>query len=172
MKERNWPDCSPYDDTGEAQGVNLNDVVNYPLNDALDLAAYSEPIPQPPDPAQEPTSSNMLEQILGPWNGYHYASAEEKYSVSGMISMNLVAVPPEDPTTPGLHFKASGNSNGYHFEIDGSCKQGESGAIEVNFKRSFINAPPRYHEGIVGHSDCKSFVPYRYLLSLIQLMVH
>lgn len=161
MKERDWPDCSPYDDTGEAQDIHLDDVVNHPPNDILDLAAYSEPIPQPSDPVQEPTSSNVLEQILGPWNGYHYASAEEKYAVSGMISMNLVVVPSEDPGAVGLHFKASGNSNGYYFDVDGSCKQGESGVIEFNFKRSFIDgAPPRYHEGIVSSPDCILSVLY------------
>lgn len=154
MKDRDWPDASPHDDSLEVQNVKVEDIINHPFDDAIDLAAYAEPCPEAPQVDDLNIPADDLKSILGWWNGYPYESETSEFSLAGMLSMNIVLATVEGSSASVLHFQSSGRTNDYMYEMTGSCKKSDSGIIEVNFIRKFNDgAPSRYAEGTVRISS-------------------
>jgi hypothetical protein len=132
-----FPDY-PLDDNEEAKDVDMNEILNYPVDqEHLDFHAYDDT----PPPALSDTSSSSahLRALLGQWNGFNYSSASSSVPKGGMITMLLC------PTAAPDHFHAdaaNAHSHWNNYSIDGTCSlDSTTGAIEFTFKRSF---PPRY----------------------------
>ncbi|KAJ7135469.1 hypothetical protein C8R43DRAFT_1021198 [Mycena crocata] len=142
-----FPDY-PYDDSLEAQDVDLQKTLNYPIGiDKLDFAAYNTET-QSKKPATSATrGSASLKAILGSWNGFTYSPASSIVPSSGMISMELVA-----SSGSKSQFSAQSRSNMSSFTISGECS-GDTETVKVRFKRTFpARFPAQFFSGVWSRS--------------------
>ncbi|KAJ7068738.1 hypothetical protein C8F01DRAFT_978668 [Mycena amicta] len=122
----------PYDDSLEAQNVDLSKILNYPLqSQPLDFDAYN-PTPRPKKSGIRP--STALKALLGVWNGFTYSPGTSAVPSSGMISMDLAA-------TGSLTFGATSRANMSDFTIAGECSPQNVDLVNFKFKQTF---PTRY----------------------------
>ncbi|KAJ7262295.1 hypothetical protein B0H12DRAFT_1105150 [Mycena haematopus] len=136
-----FPDY-PYDDDLEAQDVDIQSVLNYPIGlEKLDFAAYSnEPQPKPEQTTGSRPAS-ALKAILGSWNGFTYSPASSIVPSSGMMSMDLLA-------SGSRRFQASSRSNMSDFTIVGECSGESSEIVKFTFKQTFpTRFSPQYFSG-------------------------
>ncbi|KAF7376029.1 hypothetical protein MSAN_00017700 [Mycena sanguinolenta] len=137
-----FPDY-PYDDNLEAQDVDMQKVLNYPLGlEKLDFAAYAT-APQPkPERSTDSRPASALKAILGSWNGFTYSPASSIVPSSGMISMDLLA-------SGTRRFQAaSSRSNMTDFTITGECTGESSEVVKFTFRRTFpTRFSPQYFAG-------------------------
>ncbi|KAJ6610414.1 hypothetical protein B0H10DRAFT_2060657 [Mycena sp. CBHHK59/15] len=128
----------PYDDSLEAQDVDLTKILNYPLGmEKLDFDAYAV-VAKPKKVATRP--SPALKALLGIWHGFTYSPASSVVPSSGMISMDLTS-------NGGTKFAASSRSNMSDFTISGECGQ-STDFVNFTFKQSFpARFPPLYFAG-------------------------
>jgi hypothetical protein len=135
-----FPDY-PYDDALEAQDIDMQKVLNYPLGiEKLDFAAYNaEPAVSTLKSTGRPSSA--LKALLGSWNGFTYSPASSIVPSSGMISMELLA-------NGSRRFQASSRSNMSDFSISGECSGESSETVKFTFKQTFpTRFPTQYFSG-------------------------
>ncbi|KAJ7777905.1 hypothetical protein DFH07DRAFT_730843 [Mycena maculata] len=136
-----FPDY-PYDDTLEAQDIDMQKILNYPVGlEKLDFAAYN-PEPETTHPIASSTRpSSALKAILGTWNGFTYSPASSIVPSEGMISMDLLA-------NGSRRFQASSRSNMSDFSISGECSPDTAETIKFSFKQTFpTRFAPQYFSG-------------------------
>ncbi|KAJ7498476.1 hypothetical protein FB451DRAFT_1016491 [Mycena latifolia] len=129
----------PYDDSLEAQNVDLSKILNYPLGmDRLDFDAY-KPAPRPKKSATRPAAA--LRSLLGTWNGFTYSPASSVVPSSGMISIELSAL-------GNLKFGANSRANMTDFTISGECNAPNVDVVNFTFKQTFpARFSPLYFAG-------------------------
>ncbi|KAJ7701822.1 hypothetical protein B0H17DRAFT_1176328 [Mycena rosella] len=136
-----FPDY-PYDDALEAQDIDIQKILNYPLGlEKLDFAAYNpEPVSSKPT-ASSGRPSSALKAMLGAWNGFTYSPASSIVPSSGMISMDLVA-------NGSRRFQATSRSNMSSFTISGDCSGESAETVKFTFKQTFpARFSPQYFSG-------------------------
>jgi hypothetical protein len=136
-----FPDY-PYDDALEAQEVDVEKILNYPLGlEKLDFAAYNAEPDRNKPIATSSRPSSALKAILGSWNGFTYSPASSIVPSSGMISMELLA-------SGSRRFQASSRSNMSDFTISGECNGESSETVKFSFKQTFpARFSPQYFSG-------------------------
>ncbi|KAF7341977.1 hypothetical protein MVEN_01784700 [Mycena venus] len=128
-----------YDDSKEAQDIDVTKILNYPVDkELLDFDAYAPP------PAVQPTSETVqtlpaLAGVLGVWHGHMYWPATAPSPNAGMCTIELK---PSSTDGDVQFFTASSRANGTDFNIAGKARAGATpGTLTISFKRSF---PARY----------------------------
>ncbi|KAJ7481705.1 hypothetical protein FB451DRAFT_135256 [Mycena latifolia] len=137
-----FPDY-PYDEALEAQDVDIQKILNYPIGiEKLDFAAYNpEPVGSTKPTASTGRASSALKVMLGTWNGFTYSPASSIVPSSGMISMDLVA-------NGSRRFQASSRSNMSDFIISGECSGESAETVKFTFKQTFpARFSPQYFSG-------------------------
>ncbi|KAF7361998.1 hypothetical protein MVEN_00545000 [Mycena venus] len=136
-----FPDY-PYDDSLEAQDIDIQKILNYPIGlEKLDFAAYNAEPERNKPIATNSRPSSALKAILGSWNGFTYSPASSIVPSSGMISMELLA-------SGTRRFQASSRSNMSDFTISGECNGESSEVIKFTFKQTFpARFSPQYFSG-------------------------
>ncbi|KAJ6499432.1 hypothetical protein C8R45DRAFT_115543 [Mycena sanguinolenta] len=132
----------PYDDDLEAQDVDMQSVLNYPLGlEKLDFAAYAI-APQPkPEQSNDSRPVSAVKAILGSWNGFTYSPTSSIVPSSGMMSMDLLA-------SGTRRFQASSRSNMTDFTITGECTGQSSEVVKFTFRQTFpTRFSPQYFSG-------------------------
>ncbi|KAJ6560234.1 hypothetical protein B0H19DRAFT_1146862 [Mycena capillaripes] len=138
VQQMEFPDY-PFDDDEEAKDVDINKILNYPVDqEHLDFRAYE--IPPAALPVSTTTSASAyLRALLGQWNGFNYSSSSSSVPKGGIVSMLL------HPTAVEDHFHAdaaAAHSHWHEYTINGSCwVDTDTGTIHFTFTRAF---PPRY----------------------------
>ncbi|KAJ7693840.1 hypothetical protein B0H17DRAFT_981213 [Mycena rosella] len=129
----------PYDDSLEAQDVDLSKILNYPLGtDRLDFDAYKPPVRSRKSQIRP---APALKLLLGIWNGFTYSPASSVVPSSGMISMELSAL-------GNLKFGCSSRANGSDFTITGECNGQNIDVVNFTFKQTFpTRFSPLYFAG-------------------------
>ncbi|KAJ7507291.1 hypothetical protein B0H11DRAFT_197898 [Mycena galericulata] len=147
VQEAEFPEFI-YDDSVEAQDVDVTKILNYPLDqDALDFDAYT---PHKVEEAQQAADTvNLLpafEGMLGLWHGFTYWPASNPWPAAGMISMFLE---PSSVEGDVQNFTAADRANRTDFKIIGHCRAGdEPGSVVTTFKRTFpAHFPTQYCAG-------------------------
>ncbi|KAF8210104.1 hypothetical protein K438DRAFT_140561 [Mycena galopus ATCC 62051] len=136
-----FPDY-PYDDDLEAQDVDIQKILNYPLGlEKLDFAAYNAEPERNKPVATNSQPASALKAILGSWNGFTYSPISSIVPSSGMVSMNLLA-------SGTRRFQASSRSNMSDFTIAGECSRESSEIVKITFKQTFpARFSPQYFSG-------------------------
>ncbi|KAJ6475237.1 hypothetical protein C8R47DRAFT_1220710 [Mycena vitilis] len=136
-----FPDY-PYDDALEAQDVDLEKILNYPIGlDKLDFAAYNAEPERTKPITTSSRPSSAVKAILGSWNGFTYSPASSVVPSSGMISMDLLA-------SGTRRFQASSRSNTSDFAILGECSGESAETVKFTFKQTFpARFSPQYFFG-------------------------
>ncbi|KAJ6588466.1 hypothetical protein B0H19DRAFT_1099542 [Mycena capillaripes] len=124
-----------YDDSEEAQDIDVTKILNYPLDkEPLDFEAYAAPKPPQPN-GDAPKALPAVQGALGLWHGHMYSPATYHLPSAGMCSMDL-----KPSTTQGevQLFTAADRANATDFTIAGECRGGPTpGTVSISFKRSF-----------------------------------
>ncbi|KAJ6610468.1 hypothetical protein B0H10DRAFT_411247 [Mycena sp. CBHHK59/15] len=134
-----------YDDTVEAQDIDVTKIVNYPLDqEALDFKAYA--LPQETVDIDAPKALPSVEGMLGLWHGYMYWPTAAQWPSAGMSSMVLK---PTSAQGDVQYFSAAARSNVTDFTVTGECRPGDTpGVLVVSFKRMFpARFPTQYYTG-------------------------
>ncbi|KAJ7291055.1 hypothetical protein C8J57DRAFT_208463 [Mycena rebaudengoi] len=136
-----FPDY-PYDDALEAQEVDEQKILNYPLGiEKLDFGAYNAEIEKAKPTKSTSRPSTALKTLLGSWNGFTYSPASSVVPSSGMISMELVAY-------GSRRFQANSRSNMTDFTIAGECSGESTETVNFTFKQTFpARFSPLYFSG-------------------------
>ncbi|KAJ6591119.1 hypothetical protein DFH09DRAFT_1138663 [Mycena vulgaris] len=125
-----------YDDSVEAQDIDVAKIMNYPLDEErLDFQAYEtkQSATQDSDgPQPLPFSQDMLDVE---WHGFMYWPKTSLWPSGGMSSMTLR---PSSTQGEVQYFTAADRANSSEFKVAGECRAGdEPGTALVSFKRSF-----------------------------------
>ncbi|KAF7366517.1 hypothetical protein MSAN_00909000 [Mycena sanguinolenta] len=136
VQQADFPEF-PYDDSVEAQDVDVTKILNYPMDqELLDFDAYASPtIPQPDSADLSLKTLPGFEGILGVWHGFFYWSSTDESPTAGMISMDFK---PSSMEGEVQYFTAEGRANKMDFKIAGEYRAGdEPGTASITFKRTF-----------------------------------
>ncbi|KAJ7481633.1 hypothetical protein FB451DRAFT_1236685 [Mycena latifolia] len=129
-----------YDDSVEAQDVNIAKILNYPVDqEPLDFEAYTPPKAESRS-SDGPKPLLFAEDLLGvQWHGLMYWPKTALWPSAGMFTMTLKPSSVQDDVQ---YFTAAERANRSDFNVAGECRAGdEPGIVELSFKRSF---PTRY----------------------------
>ncbi|KAJ7777866.1 hypothetical protein DFH07DRAFT_796416 [Mycena maculata] len=146
VQEAEFPDF-PYDDSVEAQDVDINKIMNYSFDEELlDFPAYTSPKTEAQLDVTDPAKLlPAFKGMLGLWHGFTYWPASSKWPTAGMISMLLE---PSSVDGQVQNFTADDRVNRTNFQVLGQCRAGdEPGVVVVTFKRTFSDYPTQYYSG-------------------------
>ncbi|KAF8178104.1 hypothetical protein K438DRAFT_1978069 [Mycena galopus ATCC 62051] len=130
------PECT-YDDSVEAQDVDVTKILHFPVDQELvDFNAYAPLGTEAKHDADDPKMLRATEGILGLWHGYLYSPSTDEWPLTGMISMHFK---PSSTQGEVQYFSASERGyNGAEFKITGECRAGdEPGTASISFERTF-----------------------------------
>ncbi|KAJ7093996.1 hypothetical protein B0H15DRAFT_905027 [Mycena belliarum] len=136
VQEAEFPEYT-YDDSVEAQDVDITKVSNYPVDqEPLDFEAYDPPKVSAPLGIDEPTPLAFAEGLVNVrWHGHMYWPSTSLWPSAGMWSMTLKPTSAQDGVQ---YFSATERANRGEFKITGECRAAdEPGSVEFSFRRSF-----------------------------------
>ncbi|KAJ6511394.1 hypothetical protein C8R47DRAFT_732752 [Mycena vitilis] len=137
-----------YDDSKEAQDIDMTKILNYPLDEEiLDLAAYLPKASQMNNERPATLPMPAAESALGIWHGHVYWPSTYHSPSAGMLSMDFTPSTIQDDVQL---FTAAERANFSEFTIAGKCSAGvEPDTVSVSFKRSFpTRFPAQYFTGV------------------------
>ncbi|KAJ6481736.1 hypothetical protein C8R45DRAFT_1002875 [Mycena sanguinolenta] len=135
VQQADFPEF-PYDDSVEAQDVDVTKILNYPMDqELLDFDAYAPLTIAQDEGADHPKTLPGLQPILGVWHGFFYWSSTNESPSAGMVSM---VFKPSSTEGEVQYFTAEGRANRMDFKVEGEYRAGdEPGTASITFKRSF-----------------------------------
>ncbi|KAF8178111.1 hypothetical protein K438DRAFT_1938825 [Mycena galopus ATCC 62051] len=133
VQEAKYPEYT-YDDSVEAQDVDVTEILNYPTDqEPLDFEAYTPRKPQAQPDADSSNTLPVVGGILSLWHGFYSLSTNE-WPSAGMISMLLK---PSSAQGEVQYFTTTERANGGEFKLTGECRVGdEPGTASISFKRT------------------------------------
>ncbi|KAJ7115485.1 hypothetical protein C8R44DRAFT_984151 [Mycena epipterygia] len=140
-----------YDDSVEAQDVDIRKILNYPVDEEpLDFAAYAYPKNGSQLDAAAPKVLPAVEGVLGvQWNAHLYWPKDSLWPTGTGFSISLK---PSWAEGEVQHFAGSSRANRADFKIAGECHAGnESGTVAISFTRSFpahFRFATQYYAGV------------------------